>query len=92
MVQSADRAIAQPTRKVNGRHPPELSIEDVGDDEDEEAEPTKVLEEIGTFDEMIVWGHEQVPEDDYTFVRGVEEWIGFAEAMHSFDDEEGKAS
>ena len=63
---------------------------DEEDDEEEVVEPTKVVEEVGTFDEMSVWGHEQVSEDDDAFVRGVEEWIGFAEAMHSFDDEEGK--
>ena len=75
----------------NGRHLPESSVEDEEGDEENEAELTKVLEEIGTFDEMIVWGHEQVPEDDDTFVRGVEEWIGFAEAMHSFEDD-GKST
>jgi len=55
--------------------------EDEDEDEDE-AEPVKILEEIGSFDEVMVWGHEQVPAGDDVFVRGMEEWIGFAEAMH----------
>ncbi|KAJ5701780.1 hypothetical protein N7488_009328 [Penicillium malachiteum] len=45
-------------------------------------EPVKVLEMQGTFDEMIVWGHEALPAADDTFVKGVEEWMRFAETMH----------
>ncbi|MCJ1287725.1 hypothetical protein MMC26_007077 [Xylographa opegraphella] len=54
-----------------------------GDDGEDDIEPTKVLEEVATFDEILVWGHEQVPGEDDVFVRGVQEWLGFAEAMHS---------
>ncbi|KAJ5653628.1 hypothetical protein N7490_000631 [Penicillium lividum] len=45
-------------------------------------EPVKILETQGTFDEMIVWQHEMLPAADDTFVKGVEEWIRFAETMH----------
>lgn len=44
-------------------------------------EPVKVLEVQGTFDEMMVWGHEVLPAADDTFVKGVEEWVRFAEAV-----------
>ncbi|KAI4178987.1 MAG: hypothetical protein L6R41_008100 [Letrouitia leprolyta] len=51
-----------------------------GEDNDEEQE-VKVLEEVGKFEEVMVWGHESVADGDHTFVRGLEEWIGFAEAV-----------
>lgn len=50
---------------------------------EEASEPTRVLEAVATFDEVIVWGHDQVPAADDTFVKGIEEWIGFAEAINS---------
>lgn len=49
--------------------------------EEEEEEGIKVLEEVATFEELVVWGHEAVPEADDVFVKGVEEWIRFAEAV-----------
>lgn len=44
-------------------------------------EPVKILETQGTFDEMIVWQHEFLPAADDTFVKGVEEWVRFAETV-----------
>lgn len=39
-----------------------------------------VLEEVAAFEGFVVWGHDGgVVEDG--FVRGVEEWVGFAEAV-----------
>ena len=68
------------------------SDEDEGDDEEQE-EPTKIMEEVAQFDEMQIWGHETMPAEDDIYVRGMEEWIGFAEAMHSYDlVEPGKMS
>ncbi|KAL9601060.1 MAG: hypothetical protein Q9219_002769 [cf. Caloplaca sp. 3 TL-2023] len=52
------------------------------EDEDEEDEETKVLEEVGLFEEMVVWGHETVVETDDSLVKGLEEWIDFAAAIH----------
>ncbi|CRG90590.1 scavenger mRNA-decapping enzyme DcpS [Talaromyces islandicus] len=45
-------------------------------------EPVKTLEAQSTFDEFIVWDHETLAAADDTFVKGVEEWIKFAEVMH----------
>ncbi|GAD95232.1 ribonuclease H2 subunit C [Paecilomyces variotii No. 5] len=45
-------------------------------------EPVKVIEAQSTFDEFVVWGHEITPAADDPFVKGVEEWMKFAEAMH----------
>ena len=67
---------------------PTVSNDSDGDDADEseETEPIKILEEIGSFDSIVVWDHEKMPEKDDPFIKAVEEWIGFAEAMHSFGD------
>ncbi|EPS31966.1 hypothetical protein PDE_06925 [Penicillium oxalicum 114-2] len=54
----------------------------MGDGESEPEESVKILDAQGTFDEMMVWGHENLPAADDTFVKGVEEWIRFAETMH----------
>ncbi|KAJ5770081.1 uncharacterized protein N7511_002132 [Penicillium nucicola] len=48
----------------------------------EPEEPVKILEMNGTFEGVVVWGHEALPAADDTFVKGVEEWLQFAEAMH----------
>lgn len=48
--------------------------------EEGEAE-VKMLEVKAEFEELVVWGHEVVPEGDDVYVKGVEEWVGFAEAV-----------
>lgn len=48
---------------------------------EEHDEETATLQEKGQFDEIMVWGHESVAEEDDTFVKGVNEWIIFAEAV-----------
>jgi len=62
--------------------------EDEGEEEEEVVE-TKVLEEVGTFDAVEVWGHEALVDEGDPYVRGVEEWIGFAGAIHDVDRKEG---
>ena len=47
----------------------------------EEENDVKVLQELGSFDELVLWGHESIVEGEDTFVKGMEEWIGFAEAV-----------
>ncbi|KAJ5972493.1 Ribonuclease H2 subunit C [Penicillium vulpinum] len=53
------------------------------DAEAEPEEPVKILETQGIFEEFVVWGHEALPAADDTFVKGVEEWLQFADAMHT---------
>ena len=50
-------------------------------EEGEEIEEVQVLEEVASFDKVVLWGHETLVEGDDPFVKGVEEWIGFAEAV-----------
>ncbi|KAK1816355.1 hypothetical protein LTR12_009246 [Friedmanniomyces endolithicus] len=52
-----------------------------GDEEEDGVEEVKVMEQKAVFDEIIVWGHEVLPEDGDEYVKGVEEWIAFAEAV-----------
>ena len=72
--------------------PDSLQGENGADEEGEEDEAKveiKVAEQIGVFDEMMVWKHGSVVDEKADiYVRGVEEWIGFAEAMHYEDDEQ----
>lgn len=51
--------------------------------EGEESKPveTKIADQTATYDEIAVWGHEMVPGEDDTFVKGLEEWVGFANAV-----------
>lgn len=52
------------------------------DDADmEPEEPVKVLEKQGTFDEFVVWKHDEVPGVDDVYVKGVEEWLKLAEVV-----------
>lgn len=74
-----------------------IPIEPADDDEDEEMqeelpEDVKIAEQIGTFDEVVVWGHGgTVDEGSDMFVRSVREWVGFAESMHCDEEGEGEA-
>ncbi|PLB39721.1 ribonuclease H2 subunit C [Aspergillus candidus] len=61
-------------------------------DEAEPEEPVKVLEKQATFQDVMVWGHEFMPAADDPFVRGVEEWVRFAEAMHGSSGGNDKSS
>jgi hypothetical protein len=56
--------------------------EEEEEEEDEKEEEVKIVEEVASFQQVMVWGHEAIVyagEDCY--VRGVEEWIGFAESV-----------
>jgi ribonuclease H2 subunit C len=80
-VKRADRAIYKEPKK-----PQALPIQRVENDEDtnepeEEPEPVQILTEDGNFDEITVWGHDRVPAVDDSFVKGIGEWIVFAEAV-----------
>lgn len=42
---------------------------------------TLMMNRHATFEEIIVWDHEAVPESSDVYVKGIEEWVGFAEAV-----------
>lgn len=58
-------------------------IEDEEEEEEGESVETREMEVEGTFEKVVVWGHEAVPEDEDVYVKGMEEWIGFAEGVSS---------
>ena len=59
----------------------QLEEQDMDEDDEDGEEEVKMLEEVANFKEFIVWGHEAVADEDDAFVKGVEEWIGFAAAV-----------
>lgn len=46
--------------------------------EDEEDKEIKIMEEMGHFNEVMVWGHETVMDSEDAYVRLLEEWVGVA--------------
>lgn len=49
-----------------------------------------IAEQVGQFDEIVVWGHGGlVDESRHLYVRGLREWVGFAESMHCEEEEQG---
>ncbi|KAL9136021.1 MAG: hypothetical protein Q9175_002759 [Cornicularia normoerica] len=54
---------------------------------DEELEEDTVLNEIGSFEKVIIWNHESMVDGDDAFVKGLSEWIGFAQVMHAPGEE-----
>lgn len=49
--------------------------------EGENNKSVKLLEKQATFGDYVVWGHEVIPAADDSFVKGVEEWVKFAELV-----------
>jgi ribonuclease H2 subunit C len=47
------------------------------------AKPSMFMEQHATFSDVMVWDHEAVPDGDDVYVKGMEEWIDFAEAVSS---------
>ncbi|KAH7354955.1 ribonuclease H2, subunit C [Rhexocercosporidium sp. MPI-PUGE-AT-0058] len=77
--------------KVEGTAMQGDGAEGEGDEEEDAEVEVKIMEEQAGFEEIVVWGHEVLPDgmaDPY--VRGVEDWITFAESIHSFDVDEKK--
>lgn len=61
-----------------------MSEDDSEPDEDDEAEaPVKILENVSEIKEILVWDHDQLPASDDAFRKGVDEFIAFADAIHS---------
>ena len=86
---STDRVLPSNPTKTSPAVPGHSALEEL--DDVETAEPVKILEAVATFDEFAVWGHDQLPAADDTFIKGIEEWIAFAEAIHSWPGREGKS-
>ncbi|KAF2829499.1 ribonuclease H1 small subunit [Ophiobolus disseminans] len=84
-----------PTTQTQNPAQPRDSAEDEEEEEeeqDEEAQETvKIAEIVGEFDGLVVWEHGgKVDEGRDAYVRGVGEWVGWAESMHVDGDGEGE--
>lgn len=75
------REIAENEAAQNARKQTQLDEEDDENDEEDVSE----IREIGSFDEIMLWGHESIIEDDDTFAKGMGEWIKFAELVSPFE-------
>ncbi|KAK5731200.1 hypothetical protein LTR15_001139 [Elasticomyces elasticus] len=88
LLQKTDR-YAQPnadTQQGASRRTPLDEEDDLNEALDDDEGEVKVMEQKAVFDEVVVWGHEVLPEDGDEYVKGIEEWIAFAEAMHGTHD------
>lgn len=56
-----------------------------GENDENDEEDVSELQEIGSFDEIMLWGHESIVEDDDVFAKGMGEWIKFAESVSLFE-------
>ena len=84
LLQKTDKLVPQ---KVTGSPHAHISFDglegvEMGLEDGEEKEvDVKVMDCLAGFDEIVVWGHDQVPDEDDEYGRGVDEWIAFAEAV-----------
>lgn len=61
---------------------PQSSSKEEEDDDDEAMEDVKIAEEVASFDEITVWGHEAVPTDaENAYSKGIEEWMRLAHSV-----------
>ncbi len=58
-----------------------MIAEEVAEVEEHRDKTVGKLEEVAVFQEVVVWGHEATAEGDDVFVKGVAEWIQFAEVV-----------
>lgn len=83
MIQDNGKAL--PTARSQVSKNSQIGGEDEMEEHEEEEEESKALDEIAEFSSIMVWGHEQPPDDeDDMMTRGVAEWIGFAETVRCF--------
>ena len=75
VLQKTDKkVVAKPSMPVPG-----LEAEDSNNAPKEV--DTMIMEQHATFTDVMVWDHEAVPGGDDVYVKGMQEWIDFAEAV-----------
>ncbi|KAI9878159.1 MAG: hypothetical protein M1830_001728 [Pleopsidium flavum] len=89
VMRSTDRKLprglhsAGPSHVFTNAAAEQVDDEEDDEEEEEEEEPVKILEERASFDEVVLWGHESMPDKNDLYAKGIDEWISFAETMHS---------
>lgn len=90
MLHTTDKTLPTSTTssKLSQKADEDEKDEDDQEEEKEEAE-IKIIEQVGTFDEVMVWGHGgQVDVSQDAYARGLGEWVGWAERMHGDEEED----
>ena len=82
VAKSTDRYLPLPSKSNTPTYTTVDEDIEVAEEEEEPPEPVKILEQSSTFEDIVVWGHDVVPTNEDPFVKGIEEWISFAEAIH----------
>lgn len=86
-------AVLPPAHNANSSYNSHSDAEDDDDDDlNEDMDATvevKVAQQVGCFEEIVLWGHGGVVGEGDRFRRGVEEWVGWAEMIHK-EEEEGE--
>jgi ribonuclease H2 subunit C len=79
LLHITDKPLPQPQSRSHAQ----LDNDRMDDDDEEEAMvDVKIAEQVGDFEEVVVWGHAgEVEKGKDAFVRGLEEWVSFAEAI-----------
>jgi ribonuclease H2 subunit C len=68
----------------------QLPKNDLVVEDGEQEAPLGRLETKAEFDEFVVWGHETVNDAGNDVYTRMEEWIGVAGSIHSYEGEEKK--
>lgn len=68
-------------KTTNNFVPDETTQEAQEDEEEDSYVETKETEQLASFDEVMVWGHEAMPASDDAYSKGLGEWVSFAEAV-----------
>lgn len=67
------------SKSVEAHLDKESNLQDGG--ADEEAEEIRTLEHVGSFDDIVLWGHDTTVEGEDVFVKGLGEWMSFSSAV-----------
>jgi hypothetical protein len=62
------------------------TLDEQQEEQEQDSTPeTKLLNQLATFDKIVIYGHEVQPDaQEDVYVKGMEEWIGLASAVSFF--------
>jgi len=80
VIQKTDKILPEARTPQHQASDPDMSADE--DADAEIPEEVKVMQEIASFDNITVWGHESLPSDtEDVYVKGVDEWVKLAQAV-----------
>ncbi|KAI9836615.1 MAG: hypothetical protein M1819_001249 [Sarea resinae] len=80
---TTDRALREnAVQDANGMDMRESAGAAREEEDEQDVEEVQILQESGSFSEILVWGHEAEAEDENDpYLKGMQEWISFAETV-----------